>query len=818
MLSSRYKQSRTLVRQLCRLPGEAKAEFQSKIVRLREHFERFNVDVSDLCQWLMSLRPKEGCGEGGVPVFWDFFLEPKIEGIDAEEEERDRWRLAVFDCLAEIRSASELAGQPLSQNLSEAIHQVSQRPKTPNAVRLFDRLTGLEPPHRLVLLKAAAEWIVARYQRGVENWKRQREEWEKEKREWEAQHPQLTEEARNAFTDIFKNLIEDPEGNGPKGLRRKNPRICPFKRLMENKDNCVYAGEKGHGPLCWKFVEFVRSQKEANKRFNDKHFVENAARYVAIRQNLEKPDVKRKLKTSPRQEAFNRLYRQKGMEQAKHWFTQAWTDYLKALDLTEQTAIQGGRLPHCHKIGGETFEKSKCEWNPHTHLCLEYKKALALLSPEMLQLEPEYREWRRLYLAGPRKPSFRYPSSRILPMPKIFGAGFHEIDLDRSVLRLRLDDMPQGEWIEFGFKPWPKDYRPAKSEVKITSIHVNFVGSRARAGFRFEALHRSSRFGCSQDDIDEIRSRQFPRQAQDQQFLEAARKLLIESFSGDAQRELRILAVDLGEKEAAAAVYQGSTHQTDVPLPIVKIDRCYTGIPEVLKKDEQRKPPPKFPKDKDRDWRGLRKEHVGHHLQQLMQGSARLAEHRQQVVPTAVTLRPSDYRGLTRHMRWMTRDWARHNAAQIVAAAQTHRCDLIVFESLRGFKPKGYDQMDLEQKRRLAFFAYGQVRRKVVEKAVERGMRVVTVPYGYSSRICSNCRHLQQDEKRWSRNKRARSFECECGAPKRAEKKGSSTNASEPLRQCCCKVKLDSDANAARVLARVFWGEIVLPTREELGR
>jgi hypothetical protein len=29
---------------------------------------------------------------------------------------------------------------------------------------------------------------------------------------------------------------------------------------------------------------------------------------------------------------------------------------------------------------------------------------------------------------------------------------------------------------------------------------------------------------------------------------------------------------------------------------------------------------------------------------------------------------------------------------------------------------------------------------------------------------------------------------------------------------------LDSDANAARVLARVFWGEIVLPSREEASR
>jgi hypothetical protein len=388
-------------------------------------------------------------------------------------------------------------------------------------------------------------------------------------------------------------------------------------------------------------------------------------------------------------------------------------------------------------------------------------------------------------------------------MPKIFGAGFNEVDLDHSVLRLRLGDMPQGDWIEFGFIPWPKSYRPAKSEVTITSVHINFIGSRARAGFRFEVPHRQSRFALSQDEIDELRSRQFPRKAQDHQFLEAARKRLLESFSSDAQHDLRILAVDLGETGAGAAVYQGCAHQHDIPLPIVKIDQCYTGIPEVLKKDEGRNPPPKFEKE---DWRGLRKEHVGHHLEQLKEGATRIAEHRQQDGSMPATLRESDYRGLTRHMHWMTRDWARHNAAQIIAAAEKHQCDLIVFESLRGFKPKGYDEMDLEQKRRRAFFAYGRVRRKVIEKAVERGMRVVTVPYDYSSQICSSCGHLQQNKGRLRKNKDNRRFVCECGDPK--------ARVPEPRPSCQCNLKLDSDANAARVLARVFWGAIVLPAFE----
>jgi hypothetical protein len=158
----------------------------------------------------------------------------------------------------------------------------------------------------------------------------------------------------------------------------------------------------------------------------------------------------------------------------------------------------------------------------------------------------------------------------------------------------------------------------------------------------------------------------------------------------------------------------------------------------------------------------------------------------------------------------MIRDWVRHNVAQIIAAAEEHKCDLIVFESLRGFRPRGYDEMDPQQKRRLAFFAYGRVRRKVVEKAVERGMRVVTAPYGYSSQICSQCGHEQQNKGLLRKNKSARRFKCECGAPQAQGKKDAAPRPA-PARQCPCRADLDSDANAARVLARVFWGEIVLP-------
>jgi hypothetical protein len=340
------------------------------------------------------------------------------------------------------------------------------------------------------------------------------------------------------------------------------------------------------------------------------------------------------------------------------------------------------------------------------------------------------------------------------------------------------------------------------------------VGSRARAGFRFDVAHRPSRFECSQDEIEKLRSLEFPRQAQDRQFLEAARKRLLESLSGDTNSALRILAVDLGQTGAGAAVYQGRTHQSDVPLAIIKIDQCYPGIPEVLQKDQHLKSPPRFPKDKEKDWRGLRKEHVGHHLGQLMEGAARIAQRRQNEESNPTTIREHDYRGLTRHIRWMIRDWARHNAAKIIAAAEEHHCELIVFESLRGFMPRGYDQMEPEQKRRLAFFAYGRVRRRVVEKAVERGMRVVTVPYGFSSQVCSACGHQQQEKGRLRKNKAKRRFECECSAVPRTDKTNKAQELKASLRKCSCNLRIDSDANAARVLARVFWGEIVLPERE----
>lgn len=843
MGATRYRESRILVRGLCRLPGEERTGYRSKVACLRKHFERFNTDTAELCQWWFALRKQTGAGvsPASFGLLGDFLLEPTLEGVDADEPERDRWRLAVFDAVAGIRPANSLKGNPVPQPLLDAIKAADDLPRSKSAKRLFTRLKDFEPAHRLVLLKSAAEWIIARYQRGVENWVRQHAEWEREKLEWEKAHPQLTPTLQQKFTGIFRQLKND-EKKGGTGVTRKQPRICPHERLKQNLNNCCYAGEKGHGPLCSTYAEFVKKQKAATKdRFNDRKFFEYASRFIEFcrTKNVRRPQYALQSPNLPAH-LFKDCDDRKRTDLFR-LFKANWTAYLKEMNLTSETVLQRGRLPHCAKIGGEIFEKSKCEHNPHTELCLEYKRLLAAacergdLTEADLALESKYREWRKDFLAGPRKPTFAYPSARELPMPKIFGEGFHELDLDRSILRVRLDKMPKKEeWIEFGFRPWPRRYRPSREEVKgrITSIHINFVGTRPRAGFRFSVTHADSRFACPQDEIDRLRSREFPRRAQDQQFLEAARKALLDTLkpalpprAGEApgtsraegagrftpSASFRVLAVDLGEKGVAAAVYEGKKHVRDISLRVIKINKRYAAPPEKLDKD------PKGPRDSRIDFnekedpRGLRKEHVARHLAGLAEGAKALAEYRKEAleVDAPVTLADHDFRALKRHTAWMIRDWVRLNTKQIIDAAEENLCDLIVFESMRGSKPPGYDQLGEEnerKKRSMAMFAYGRIRRKVVEKAVERGMRVVTVPYFKSSQVCSACGHEQMNKPLWSRNKKERKFNCQCGEGKSHDRK-----SPPPDPKCRCRAELNSDANAARVLARVFWGEIRLP-------
>ncbi len=805
-ICTRYKESRTLVRRLCRLPGESRDDYKRKVLLLREHFERFNTDTAGICQWIMGLRKRAGdeAHPESFGTLGDFLLEPALSGVEADEKERDGWRLSIFDDVAGFRRADSIAGRSIPDDLRRAMDDAAERgphrdPGNRAAARLFDRLRTLDRAHRLVLLKSAAEWVVARYKCGVENWIRQRAAWEQERDEWERAHPDLTPEVRERFTGVFRNLL-DPERDERQGIRAKAPRICPWDRLRQNVDNCCY-GQKGHGPLCWKYAEFVRARKQANTAFNDKRFWEDAEKFVRFchEQRKSQPTKQFSNPNLPRV-LFNDLpERERGHAVTR--LKKNWIAYLNAMGMNDTTAVQHGRLPHCRKIGGQVFEKSECLWNPHTKLCDRYRRAVAQLPDALLALESEYREWRRFYLAGPRKPTFAYPSARDLPMPKVFGEGFHEIDLDRSVVRLRLEGAPGGEWVEFAFIPWPRGYKPSKREVNITSVHVHFVGARPRAGFRFDAPHKPSRFACSQDELQHLRSREFPRRAHDRQFIDAARRRLLDTFAGDSERDMRILAVDLGEKGAHAAVYRGRTHERDIALRIVKINALYDAPPSTLVRN------PRDPKGRQRpasiefkekeDPRGLRKEHLARHLARLAERSVEIAQRRRREGEPDPQPAPHDQRGLQRHVAWMIRDWARLNAARVIAAAEEHRCDLIVFESMRGQRPPAYNQLGDEaerKKRSAAMHAYGRVRAKVTEKAVERGMRVVTAPFHNSSRVCSACGARQENIGLFNKNKTKRTFICEK-----------------------CKREVNSDANAARVLARVFWGEITLPAPEPGG-
>ncbi|MCL4220475.1 MAG: transposase [Phycisphaerales bacterium] len=821
---TRYAQSRTLTRRLCCKPGQARSDFKANVRRLRTHFEQFNVDTSELCQWFMGLRKRFGdaASPASFGVLGDFLLQPDLSGmvpdagpaIKPDEGEADIWRLRVFDHVAGFRSIDNLSDHPIPPVLSSAMTEAGQSGQSPGnttAARLFKRLRALQPAHRLVLLKSAAEWIVARYRRGVENWGRQSAEWGKEKTAWEQAHPQLTPELRDRFTAVFKSLNDPQDADTSTGVRRKNPRICKYERLADNTDNCCYAGSKGHGPLCWAFAAFLKERGEKEKRFNKKKCIEDLVAFVNYcrEKQVSNPG---KLFQSPHLGKL--LFKDKDPRQQADLvklLKSNWEAYLKAMNLTQDTVMRHGCLPHCITIG-DCFEKSKCLWNPHTELCLEYKRRLLAEFdnlPDLARLEGLYRDWRALYLAGPRKPSFRYPSSSDLPMPKIFGKDFYEVDFERSILRLRLDDMAEGEWIEYGFTPWPRGYSPSRKEIadRISSIHVQFSGTRVRVGFHFTAPHATSRITVSQDELEELRSRVYPRQAQDKEFLAAARKrILTGRLAEEESSGLRVLAVDMGIGGAHVAIYEGTRCLSDEPLLIHKIDKLYDQLPAKdppggAPKGAQKNPSKGEPEQShEPDTRGLRKEHVGRHLQTIADGASALAEHRQKEEddPTGV-LRQSDFRGLKRHIAWMARDWARLNARQIIERAAQHRCDLIVFESLRGHRVPGFDKIGQEadrKKQEMLLYAFGRVRRKVTEKAVERGMRVVTVPYFKSSQICAKCGNVQENIGLWRKNKRAGKFICDHAG---------------------CKFKANSDANAARVVARVFWGEIVLPDRRAGG-
>jgi IS605 OrfB family transposase len=746
---SRYREERTLVRSLLPLPGQARTEFKQAVRRLRGHFEQFNADVGAICQWVFPLRPGSDRPIPEAQRFWELFLSPERFVQQGDESAADRLRLCACE-IAFLGESPNCAEEfALSSAVQDSIKAVAQRPRTTEAQRLLARMRTYSRPHRLVLLKSAAEWIAARYLRGYENWVRHREEWIKEKTEWESKHPELTEAIRNQFNDIYRQLA----------VKDKRARICSWERLRQNKDNCEFAGEEKnqrHSPLCGRYREFIRDKKWK------KHFRGYAEEFLKSGKRPEHPA-------------------------AKKWFPAAWQEYLRHMKLTEKTLREkhGGRLPHCDKTTGE------CAFNPHTELCRKYKELAAKLSPLEVVLEPRYREWRGLYLREPSKRNFRYPSARFLSTPKIFGKNYFFADFKNSEVGFRLEDMAEGEFLRFRFAPWPPEYNPQPQQAEITSAHVHFVGTRPRVGFRFRVAHKPSRFGCAQERLDVLRSRQFPRESQDQLFLDAARKLLLDTFSGDAQKELRILSVDLNTGErgvepggASVALLVGQEIKKSWPLPVVKLEKLYDDLPK-REKGSQPSGGRELPD-------GLSGKHVRRHLDTMSGEAAKIAEKRteQQKGNSAASLGPHDLRSLVRHVGWMLRDWVRLNASQIIRAAEQESADLIVFESLRGFRLKGYDSLEKEKKRRLAHFFFGRIRRKVVEKAVERGMRVITVPYRLSSQVCSQCGRRQKNKGLLGKNKKKRHFQCDFKD---------------------CAYSGDSDENAARVLGKVFWGQIKLP-------
>jgi hypothetical protein len=533
-------------------------------------------------------------------MFWETFLDPASLMCFSDELAADRFRNDLFESVVGLSSLCETVPELLRSSTS----RVAQFPLNPTSRTTLQRASSLEASHRIVLLKAASEWIDSRYRRGMNNWQSNHSQWLAEKAAWENSHPDLAPERRDSFTRIYKQLINDEDA--PKvGVRRKRARICSLKTIDTGRDDCLYAGERGHGPLCHVFAAFVKERSSESKRFNTSYFFKDATSYLRIRKE-----------SANREIAFQKLLHEN--RSCPRDFQARWDAYLAALNLNEATIVQRGKLPHCEKL--TRTEKTTCQWNPHTNLCVQYARMAAGLDAETRTLESQYREWRSKFLAAPRKPSFKYPSGRVLPTPKIFGEGYFAVDLGRSVLRVRLEATGSPEWLEFGIQPWPRLYKPDRSTATISSAHITFTGVRPRVGLRFQTPHAISRFACSQDDIDQLRSQQYPRQSQDQQFLDAAREMLFEPASPIPQ-DVRVLAVDLGEVGASAAVFAGRQFEQDIELRLLKIDRNYSTPPENLSPASTSAVPPSKS-------RGLRKEHVGVHYDRLAMERSDVARYR----------------------------------------------------------------------------------------------------------------------------------------------------------------------------------------------
>lgn len=717
MRRSKYREQRTLVRPIFKGRIPEKDEYQGKVLILKRHVQQFNRDASALCQLLMHFKP----GNNHKDEVWQKLIYKDDLPQQLNSTLEDYERLSFFENLINANGVCN----------------------TVAAKRFLDRFNKMQRRHRMILLKVAREWIRSRYQNAFERYEVSLPKWAKEKEDWEKAHPELTTAIREQYNSIFEKL-ED--------LARRNPRICSWTKLSSGKDNCEYSGERlrkhQHGPLCKNYLEFLQTARISRRL--QQLFERDAQEYIA---------ALRSRKT--RQQAFLDRHRS---------FEEKWLKYLITMNLSEDTVIKKGFLPHC------TNWEEECSHNPHTEKCRMYKAHISDFPEEILNLEPIYRKWRTRFLSGPKKPTFRYPSAKEISIGKIFGEGFFQLDLNDSVVRLRLDHMKPGEFLSFAFKPWPKDYDVKPGEVEITSVTIAFFGSRPRLGICFAVKHAQSKFSMSQDEIDFLRSRKYPRPSEDQLFLDEVRRSILNGHTDNSG--LRLMTVDLGEKKSAVAVFQERRYLKSELIQHAK------GVELSTDKSDNRSNEEKLARKR----KGLTHQHVSVHLRMISEGRKKIVELRN-------GYSRHDYRRLVGHVGFMIRDWAREVSRKLIEVAVRERVDLLIFESMRGFQAPGYDKtgdMDTDKKQKLGFYAYGAVRKKVTEKAVEHGMRTVTVPYMLSSQFCSDCKTRQQDLRKWEDRKKKSEFVCEN-----------------------CDTKLHSDDNAARVLEKVFWGDILLPVKED---
>lgn len=763
------------------MPDQSKEEFRFNVRRLKQNSEQFNLDVSGICQWLMGIRPggKRGFGDEVRPL-WEFFLAPENVSLDGDANKDklrlDSLRVEVFEVAVKWRGADDPAVLQIPEEIISGARRIADSPLESTDIcgsSLFERLHRMQRTHLAIILKSAADWIYSRYQRPKEKWAENRPIWERERVEWEKSHSELKEGIREKFNAILLDM----------GIKSKSFRICPAEKLLNLKHNCeiggkaIPSGEKfiRHHQNCYNYWNFCRemSKNDGKTGFNKKQFAENANRYLKISGRNQKLtgderlwELYRELKTDDKK--FNISF-------DKWKFPNYWRAYQKfmGLNVGKMRAAGGIEKLHCTSFG------SDCCFNKHTELCEKYAKHLKDLPSEIHVHDKVYRQWRKKFFRGPRKPTFTYPSAAS-PAPKIFGREYYRIDWEQSVIGIRLEGMPTGQFLEFRFKEWPRRYDIEKARDAVTSVSIHFVGTRAKVALRFETPQKPSRFILSQEEIEDLRSGENRPREDERSFPEPVRRAILESFNGDPEKDLRILTVDTGTSGGAAVgLFIGKEFKECEVLKIVKSKELLQNSKDL--KAEREVEHPDGTKEKRFYVPGLSREHHQLHLERYAGEAAKFADFRPAAKDTGgVNYTGSDLRRLRLHSGWMIRDWARLNASQIIAAAEKFEVHLILMESQRGFVAPGYDKLSESiKKHRMAFWPYGLVRRKVTEKAVERGMRVTVMPYKGSSRTCPEC------------GQKNRSHFCKCNS---------------------CNFKPSNrDESAVRVLGKLFWGELSLP-------